>query len=67
MRGLFDAVPDSIRGAHAADAAALAPMVAGIIGRDDAILVKGSLGSGMKCIIEAIEAAKVPAHQAGDA
>ena len=67
MRGLFDAVPDPIRGAHAADAAALAPMVAGIIGRDDAILVKGSLGSGMKRIIEAIEAAEVPARQAGGA
>ncbi|HEX2939718.1 MAG TPA: UDP-N-acetylmuramoyl-tripeptide--D-alanyl-D-alanine ligase [Rhodopila sp.] len=61
MRGLFDAVPHHLRGAHAADAAALAPIVAGAIGCDDAILVKGSLGSGMKRVIEAIEAATVAA------
>ncbi len=63
MRGLFDAVPGHLRGAHAANAAALAPIVAGAIGRDDAILVKGSLGSGMKRVIEAIEAATVTADR----
>ena len=55
MRNLFDAVPASLRGAHAADSAALAPVVAAAIARGDAILVKGSLGSGMKRVIEAIE------------
>jgi UDP-N-acetylmuramoyl-tripeptide--D-alanyl-D-alanine ligase len=57
MRHLFDAVPESLRGAHAADSAALAPIVADTIRRGDAILVKGSLGSGMKRVVEAIEAA----------
>jgi UDP-N-acetylmuramoyl-tripeptide--D-alanyl-D-alanine ligase len=57
MRNLFDAVPEALRGAHAANSAALAPIVAAAIGRGDAILVKGSLGSGMKRIIEAIEPA----------
>ena len=57
MRHLFDAVPDSLRGAHAEDSAALAPVVAAAVARGDAILVKGSLGSGMKRVIEAIEQA----------
>jgi UDP-N-acetylmuramoyl-tripeptide--D-alanyl-D-alanine ligase len=56
MRHLFDAVPDRQRGAHAADSNALAPIVAASIKRGDAVLVKGSLGSGMKRIIETIEA-----------
>jgi UDP-N-acetylmuramoyl-tripeptide--D-alanyl-D-alanine ligase len=56
MRRLFDAVPADLRGAHAADAAALAPVVAAAIQRGDAVLVKGSLGSGMQRVIAAIEA-----------
>jgi len=61
MRGLFEAVPSGLRGAHAADAAALAPLVAAAIRHGDAVLVKGSLGSGMKRVIAAIEAAAVRA------
>jgi UDP-N-acetylmuramoyl-tripeptide--D-alanyl-D-alanine ligase len=57
MRNLFDAVPEALRGAHAVNSAALAPIVAAAIHKGDAILVKGSLGSGMKRIIEAIEPA----------
>jgi UDP-N-acetylmuramoyl-tripeptide--D-alanyl-D-alanine ligase len=57
MRTLYDAVPATLRGAHAVDSAALAPVVATAIAPGDAILVKGSLGSGMKRVIEAIEAA----------
>ena len=55
MRNLFDAVPQSLRGAHAANATELAPLVAAALTRGDAILVKGSLGSGMRCVIDAIE------------
>jgi UDP-N-acetylmuramoyl-tripeptide--D-alanyl-D-alanine ligase len=57
MRNLFDVVPEPLRGAHAANSVALAPIVAAAVARGDAILVKGSLGSGMKRVIEAIEAA----------
>ena len=56
MRRLFDAIPSSIRGHHAEDAAALAPIVAARIETGDAILVKGSLGSRMKSIVAALDA-----------
>jgi UDP-N-acetylmuramoyl-tripeptide--D-alanyl-D-alanine ligase len=56
MRYLFDAIPASIRGGHAEDAAALAPIVAAEIAAGDAILVKGSLGSRMRTIIAALDA-----------
>jgi UDP-N-acetylmuramoyl-tripeptide--D-alanyl-D-alanine ligase len=57
MCNLFDAIPETLRGVHAEDAAALAPVVAAAVADGDAILVKGSLGSGMKRVIEAIERA----------
>jgi UDP-N-acetylmuramoyl-tripeptide--D-alanyl-D-alanine ligase len=59
MRNLFDAVPETLRGAHAENSAALAPIVVAALARGDAILVKGSLGSGMKRVIEALEIAAV--------
>lgn len=57
MRTLFDAIPKALRGTHAANSMALAPIVAAAVERGDVILVKGSLGSGMKRVVEAIEAA----------
>jgi UDP-N-acetylmuramoyl-tripeptide--D-alanyl-D-alanine ligase len=57
MRNLFDAVPEAMRGFHTVNSAALAPIVAAALRRGDAVLVKGSLGSGMKRVIDAIEAA----------
>jgi UDP-N-acetylmuramoyl-tripeptide--D-alanyl-D-alanine ligase len=57
MRNLFDAVPEAMRGFHTVNSAALAPIVAAALCRGDAVLVKGSLGSGMKRVIDAIEAA----------
>ena len=57
MRLLHDAVRAEIRAAHAEDSAALAPIVADALRADDAVLVKGSLGSRMKLVVQAIEAA----------
>jgi UDP-N-acetylmuramoyl-tripeptide--D-alanyl-D-alanine ligase len=57
MRNLHDSVPPRQRGAHAADSNALAPIVAAAIANGDAVLVKGSLGSGMRRIIATLEAA----------
>jgi UDP-N-acetylmuramoyl-tripeptide--D-alanyl-D-alanine ligase len=56
MRHLFDAMPAHVRGAHARDAAALAPIVAPLVAAGDAILVKGSLGSRMRTIVAALDA-----------
>ncbi len=55
MRALFDALPPDRQGAYAPDSAALAPIVAGAVRAGDAILVKGSLGSRMKRIVDALE------------
>ena len=62
MRRLHDAIPPAQRGAHAADSASLAPLVLDALRDGDAVLVKGSLGSRMKTIVGAIEAAASPAE-----
>jgi UDP-N-acetylmuramoyl-tripeptide--D-alanyl-D-alanine ligase len=56
MRHLFESVPESLRGSHAPDSAALAPLVAAALAPGDAVLVKGSLGSRMKLVVSALEA-----------
>ncbi|SHK08715.1 UDP-N-acetylmuramoyl-tripeptide--D-alanyl-D-alanine ligase [Roseomonas rosea] len=55
MAALHDALPAGKRGAHAADSAALAPMVADALRARDAVLVKGSLGSRMAVVVRAIK------------
>ena len=57
MRLLHDAVAPHLRGAHAEDSAALAPLVAASLRHGDAILVKGSLGSRMRVVVETLEGA----------
>jgi UDP-N-acetylmuramoyl-tripeptide--D-alanyl-D-alanine ligase len=56
MRGLCDAVPERLHATHAADATALAPIVARAVRPGDAILVKGSLGSRMRHVVAALDA-----------
>ncbi len=56
MRGLHDSLPDRIRGVHAGNSAALAPIVAAALRPGDAVLVKGSLGSRMIRIVQALSA-----------
>ena len=48
-------MPAAIRGAHTPDSAALAPIVARAVAAGDAILIKGSLGSRMKLVVNALE------------
>ena len=55
MGELFDAVPESIRGAHASASETLAPLLARAVAPGDAILIKGSLGSRMKLVVNALE------------
>ena len=66
MRHLFDAIPAQKRAEHAADSAALAPLVARAIAQDDAILVKGSLGSRMRRVVDALDAAAATASHGGE-
>jgi len=47
MRALHEALPARLAAAHAADSAALAPLVRAAIAPGDVVLVKGSLGSRM--------------------
>ncbi|WP_047307986.1 UDP-N-acetylmuramoylalanyl-D-glutamyl-2,6-diaminopimelate--D-alanyl-D-alanine ligase [Rhodopseudomonas palustris] len=55
MRNLWDALSSGKRGGYAGDATALESQVVAAIRAGDAVMVKGSLGSRMKTIINAIE------------
>ncbi len=56
MRHLRDALPADRLAAHADASDMLAPLVAAALRAGDAVLVKGSLGTRMKPIVEAIDA-----------
>jgi UDP-N-acetylmuramoyl-tripeptide--D-alanyl-D-alanine ligase len=55
MRSLWEALPSGRRGGYADTAAALEPAVLDAIRADDAVMVKGSLGSKMGPIVKALE------------
>jgi UDP-N-acetylmuramoyl-tripeptide--D-alanyl-D-alanine ligase len=55
MQHLYQAVPDRLRAACVADSAALARTVAAAAAAGDAILIKGSLGSQMKRVVDALD------------
>lgn len=55
MAHLHAALPAARRGAHAADSAALLPLVLRAVAAGDVVLVKGSLGSRMAPIVEALQ------------
>jgi len=57
MKSLYEAIPASCRGFYAEDSAALAPAVVRDVQDGDAILVKGSLGSRMRLIVQSLDAA----------
>jgi UDP-N-acetylmuramoyl-tripeptide--D-alanyl-D-alanine ligase len=55
MSGLFEALPAGRRGAYAKTAEELAPKLVAAVGPGDAIMVKGSLGSRMAPLVEALK------------
>jgi UDP-N-acetylmuramoyl-tripeptide--D-alanyl-D-alanine ligase len=54
MRALFEALPPSRRGGYAEDSAGLAPLVTQAVRAGDVVLVKGSNGSRMARIVDAL-------------
>lgn len=55
IRALWDALPASRRGAHGATSADIAPGLMAALRAGDVVLVKGSLGSKMAVIIDALK------------
>ncbi len=56
MAHLHEALPGALRGAHAETADALAPRAAAAVRAGDAVMVKGSLASGMAAVVSALRA-----------
>ena len=54
MGRLWEALPEDMRGAHAADSGALTPAVIEAVGPGDVVTVKGSLGSRTGPIVKAL-------------
>lgn len=54
MRGMFDDLRGAVQGGWAADSTELAPMVREALRDGDVVLVKGSLGSRMRLVVDAI-------------
>jgi UDP-N-acetylmuramoyl-tripeptide--D-alanyl-D-alanine ligase len=55
MHHLWNALPASRRGAHAATSAELLPQLMSVLAAGDTVLVKGSNGARMSVIIEALK------------
>ncbi|MEZ5857007.1 MAG: UDP-N-acetylmuramoyl-tripeptide--D-alanyl-D-alanine ligase [Hyphomicrobiaceae bacterium] len=55
MRHLYDALPPEKRGAHAENSEKLIPHVLDALRPGDAVMVKGSLGSRMALVVEALK------------
>jgi UDP-N-acetylmuramoyl-tripeptide--D-alanyl-D-alanine ligase len=59
MEGLFEELPQDMKGGHAATSADLAPLVASFVRACDLVMVKGSAGSRMGRVVEALAAPKM--------
>jgi len=56
MKALWDALPQRLRGAYGEKSSDIAPAIVAGLRAGDAVLVKGSLGSRMAVVIEALKA-----------
>lgn len=65
MRHLYDAVPPAQRGDYADNSEALIPAVTAAVQPGDAVCVKGSLGSRMKPVVDALVALENRCGEAG--
>jgi UDP-N-acetylmuramoyl-tripeptide--D-alanyl-D-alanine ligase len=54
MARLYDALPAALRGAHAANSEALVPPIRAAVRAGDVVVVKGSLGSRMGRVVDAL-------------
>jgi UDP-N-acetylmuramoyl-tripeptide--D-alanyl-D-alanine ligase len=64
MAHLFEALPSELRGGHAPDSAALAPLVAAAVHAGDIVTIKGSKSMAMPTIVTALRALSAdPTHQ----
>lgn len=66
MQALATVLPPHMKGAHAADAASLAPLVAAEVRPGDVVSVKGSAGSRMVRVVEALRALDGASQAAGE-
>jgi UDP-N-acetylmuramoyl-tripeptide--D-alanyl-D-alanine ligase len=66
MRHLHDALPVARRGAHVETADALGPVLAAVLRPGDTVLVKGSLGSRMGPVVDALLEADRPGRDGGE-
>ena len=64
MRSLAEAIPEAKRGAHAANAAALEPIVLAALRAGDVVMIKGSNGSRMGPLAAAMRKAFASPEQA---
>lgn len=60
MDALYQLLPPDWRGAHAKDSQLLAPLVAAAVKPGDVVLVKGSKGSKMPYVLQALQALALP-------